>query len=194
MPSDFSLSYRNGRRSTRDAGEQEALQPGLLLAEDCVRGLHSQHACEQCPLQLWRGDMEPGPCDVSVYPPCGAPALSDFSFVGQEPGKALTGCLGAPHCPAGGGTAVIIRKAQSHLQSHQTVPPALRGLGATDTGHLCPRSISLALGSHQQSAQTLSPAFLSWPPNPHLSGPGKQDLSESGREEAHPCLGLLCSR
>lgn len=55
--------------------------------------------------------MEPGPCDTSVCPPCGAPALSNFSLVGQKPGKALTGCLGAPHCPAGRGTAVIIWKA-----------------------------------------------------------------------------------
>lgn len=111
MPSDFFLSYRNGRRSTPDPGEQEALQPGLLLAEDCVRGLYSQHTREQCLLRLWRGDMEPGPCDVSVYPLCRSPALRDFSLVSPEPGKALTGCLGAPHCPAGGGTVVILWKA-----------------------------------------------------------------------------------
>lgn len=55
--------------------------------------------------------MEPGPCDVSVYPPCRSPALRDFSLVSPEPGKALTGCLGALHCPAGGGTVVILWKA-----------------------------------------------------------------------------------
>ncbi|XP_058387961.1 ras-related protein Rab-36 isoform X6 [Diceros bicornis minor] len=40
--------HPSGGKSTRDPGEQEALRPGLLLAEACVRGLHSPHAHRQC--------------------------------------------------------------------------------------------------------------------------------------------------
>lgn len=193
MPSDFSLSHRNGRRSTPDPGEQEALQPGLLLAEDCVRGLYSQHTREQCLLRLWRGDMEPGPCDVSVYPPCRSPSTPRFLFSESRARKGPHWLPGGPTLPSWWGHCGDPLEGQSHLQNHQTVPPALRGLRAADTGHLCPRSVSLALGTREQSAQALSSAFLGWPPNPHLSGPGKQDLSESAHEGAHPFLVLLYS-
>ncbi|XP_074177520.1 ras-related protein Rab-36 isoform X7 [Rhinolophus sinicus] len=41
--------HPNGGRSTRDPGEQETLQPGLLLAGDCLRGLHTPpHTHGQC--------------------------------------------------------------------------------------------------------------------------------------------------
>ncbi|KAF5923076.1 hypothetical protein HPG69_016543 [Diceros bicornis minor] len=45
---DGDLIRASGGKSTRDPGEQEALRPGLLLAEACVRGLHSPHAHRQC--------------------------------------------------------------------------------------------------------------------------------------------------
>lgn len=86
-----------------------------------------------------------------------SPSTQRLLFHGSGARKGPHWLPGGPTLPSWwGGTAVIIRKAQSHLQSHQTVPPALRGLGATDMGHLCPRSVSLALGSRQQSAQALS--------------------------------------
>ncbi|KAM7050868.1 ras-related protein Rab-36 isoform 4-T5 [Molossus nigricans] len=41
-------SPRNGGKSIRHPGDQEALQPGLLLAKDCARGLHSRRTHGQC--------------------------------------------------------------------------------------------------------------------------------------------------
>nr|XP_019565899.1 PREDICTED: ras-related protein Rab-36 isoform X3 [Rhinolophus sinicus] len=40
--------HPNGGRSTRDPGEQETLQLGLLLAGDCLRGLRTPHTHGQC--------------------------------------------------------------------------------------------------------------------------------------------------
>ncbi|GAB5579171.1 ras-related protein Rab-36 isoform X2 [Prionailurus iriomotensis] len=39
---------RNGGESTRDPGEQDILQPGLLLAGACIRSLYSLHMHGQC--------------------------------------------------------------------------------------------------------------------------------------------------
>ncbi|KAM7050870.1 ras-related protein Rab-36 isoform 6-T7 [Molossus nigricans] len=40
--------HPNGGKSIRHPGDQEALQPGLLLAKDCARGLHSRRTHGQC--------------------------------------------------------------------------------------------------------------------------------------------------
>ncbi|KAM5226589.1 ras-related protein Rab-36 isoform 3-T3 [Hipposideros larvatus] len=42
----------------------------VAVSWDCLRGLHTPHMHGQCLLLLWRGDVEPGSCDVSVHPLC----------------------------------------------------------------------------------------------------------------------------
>lgn len=103
--------------------------------------------------------------------------LSHFFLVDREPGKALPGCLGAPHCPAGGGTAVIIWKAGLTCSHQSPWPGEAPGLQTRDT---------CAHGSHPSPSARVT--FPAWPPNPsHPSGPGERDL-ESAHEEPPPAI------
>lgn len=124
-----------------------------------------------------------------------SPSTQRLLFSGSGARKGPHWLPGGPTLPSWWGHCGDHLEGQSHLQSHQTVLPALKGLRAADTGHSCPRSVSLALSTRQQSAQALSQAFLGWPPNPHLSGPGKQDLSESAGEGHIPAWDFyVCGR
>lgn len=177
MSSNFSPPHRNGGKSIRDPREQDALQPGLLLAgavsEASTPHTYMDNAFCDCGGVTW--SLNSAMC-LSTHRSSVQPLL--FSRSGARKG---------PHwlprdstLPNLWATVVISGRPVSPTES--PVYPGLERPQTTDT-----RPTSLALSTCQHLPGCSSSALCSWPPNPSdLSGPGKQDLPESAHEESLP--------
>lgn len=91
-----------------------------------------------------------------------SPSTQRPLFSGSGARKGPHWLPGGPTLPSWWGHCGDHLEGQSHLQSHQTVLPALKGLRAADSGHSCPRSGPYPSPSVHVSSPPRHSPKLSW--------------------------------